>query len=64
VLAGLVALLFVVAVCNSMLLDATGTQKEVPMRNKTGRFKAVVEISMLKTIWAIETSSIAGALPA
>lgn len=62
---GSVAFFFVVAVrfVSRKLFDTTGSLKEASMRKKTGHGN-VVAISVLETLWAIETSSMAGALPA
>ena len=62
---GLVAFFSVVAVrsYSRKLLDTTARRGEVSMRKTTGHAH-VVAVSTLESLWAIGTSSIAGALPA
>jgi hypothetical protein len=52
-----------VRLVNLKLTDASGSKKEVAMEKTTYRLR-LFGYSLLETVWAIETSLAAGALPA
>ena len=52
-----------VRLVNLKLIDSFGSKKEVAMEKTTHRLR-LIGYSLLETVWAIETSLAAGALPA